>query len=297
MGDYLSNLVAKSLNRTEGVQPRTRSLFEPLPNTRGRSPGFVPGLEQDREQARGDVVTGSVRQGEWALRRAEATSCATSAPLRGGSWQTAQQDSPERVQEPRVQAPALALPAAAVQPVGNPAGEPGPGAARDMPSWRPVPGLEFAGGALGRRGPEVAGRPALEPLVREQVVERIVAPELRGTANGGELHTERAGVDGSLRLHSDSRQPEAAIDHHPSLAVGRVVVQPQVQLAPHSEPAIPASVPSTAEVEPAPAIHVSIGRIEVRATPPAVPAQKPRSAPPVMSLDDYLKRHTRGGGE
>jgi hypothetical protein len=38
-----------------------------------------------------------------------------------------------------------------------------------------------------------------------------------------------------------------------------------------------------------PTIHVTIGRIEVRATP-APPAPRQRPAPAVMSLDDYLKR-------
>ena len=42
-------------------------------------------------------------------------------------------------------------------------------------------------------------------------------------------------------------------------------------------------------------IHVTIGRIEVRATPPpSAPARK-QNAAPVMSLDEYLK--TRSGGQ
>ncbi len=48
---------------------------------------------------------------------------------------------------------------------------------------------------------------------------------------------------------------------------------------------------------PEPTIQVTIGRIEVRATPPP-PAQPPgqqRAAPPVMSLDQYLQQRSRGG--
>jgi hypothetical protein len=44
----------------------------------------------------------------------------------------------------------------------------------------------------------------------------------------------------------------------------------------------------------APTVHVTIGRIEVRATPPPVPPPKQRTTPPVMSLDDYLRQ--RDGG-
>ena len=46
MSNYLNNLVAKSLNQTEVVQPRLASLFEPLP----MSPGSVAGQGFNIEQ-------------------------------------------------------------------------------------------------------------------------------------------------------------------------------------------------------------------------------------------------------
>lgn len=47
---------------------------------------------------------------------------------------------------------------------------------------------------------------------------------------------------------------------------------------------------------PTPTIQVTIGRIEVRATPPSTPRPQPqRSGPPVMSLDDYLNQRAKGG--
>lgn len=47
--------------------------------------------------------------------------------------------------------------------------------------------------------------------------------------------------------------------------------------------------------QPAPVISVTIGRIEVRATPTSVqPAHKPRSMPPVMTLDEYLRKRAEG---
>jgi hypothetical protein len=49
---------------------------------------------------------------------------------------------------------------------------------------------------------------------------------------------------------------------------------------------------SQAEAEPE--IHVSIGRIEVRATVDAQPSRKSQPASPVMGLEEYLRR--RGGG-
>ena len=50
----------------------------------------------------------------------------------------------------------------------------------------------------------------------------------------------------------------------------------------------------TPPTRPTPTIHVTIGRIEVRATPPpAQHAKKPNSAPPVMTLDDYLRQRSK----
>jgi hypothetical protein len=43
-----------------------------------------------------------------------------------------------------------------------------------------------------------------------------------------------------------------------------------------------------------PSIQVTIGRIEVRATQQQPPAQKDRSASPVMSLDEYLRKKRAG---
>jgi hypothetical protein len=47
---------------------------------------------------------------------------------------------------------------------------------------------------------------------------------------------------------------------------------------------------------PAPTIHVTIGRIEIRATPAApAPARPAAPRPPGMSLDDYLRRRDGDG--
>jgi hypothetical protein len=69
---------------------------------------------------------------------------------------------------------------------------------------------------------------------------------------------------------------------------GKVIVQPNVTAYVNradAEIIEPASLP-----KPEPTVHVTIGRIEVRATPPPVKSQKERWKPPVMSLDEYLSR-------
>jgi hypothetical protein len=53
-------------------------------------------------------------------------------------------------------------------------------------------------------------------------------------------------------------------------------------------------VPAT-ELEPS--VHVTIGRIEVRATSESKQASRSRAASPVMSLEEYLRRRTQRGGQ
>jgi hypothetical protein len=49
--------------------------------------------------------------------------------------------------------------------------------------------------------------------------------------------------------------------------------------------------------EPEPSVHVTIGRIEVRATSETKQASRPRAASAVMSLEEYLHRRTQRGGQ
>jgi hypothetical protein len=75
----------------------------------------------------------------------------------------------------------------------------------------------------------------------------------------------------------------------------QIVVQPDL-ISPLKPPATPAvSLLQPSPKEP-PAIHVTIGRVEVRAMMPAAQVKPPpeRSAPK-MSLDDYLR--SRNGGQ
>jgi hypothetical protein len=75
----------------------------------------------------------------------------------------------------------------------------------------------------------------------------------------------------------------------------QIVVQPEIisPLKPAATPAVSLLQPSPKEP---PAIHVTIGRVEVRAMMPAAQVKPPpeRSAPK-MSLDDYLR--SRNGGQ
>jgi hypothetical protein len=48
-------------------------------------------------------------------------------------------------------------------------------------------------------------------------------------------------------------------------------------------------------IQPQPTVHVTIGRIEVRAVQSSQSPARPRAATTVMNLDDYLRRRSQGG--
>ncbi|WP_457651881.1 hypothetical protein [Rhodocaloribacter sp.] len=74
-----------------------------------------------------------------------------------------------------------------------------------------------------------------------------------------------------------------------------VTSAPSPILAPHP-PAFPAPAPAASPSGAAPAIHVSIGRVVVRAVTPPAPSRRKEAAPPnVMTLDDYLSRRKKRG--
>lgn len=59
---------------------------------------------------------------------------------------------------------------------------------------------------------------------------------------------------------------------------------------------VPEHVPLTrSDAQAQPTVHVTIGRIEIRAVQSPQPAAKARGTTPVMNLDDYLRRRNQGG--
>ncbi len=90
-------------------------------------------------------------------------------------------------------------------------------------------------------------------------------------------------------------QPELIRTELISKGKDRMVVPPELisHLKPATAPAVSLLQPSPKEP---PAIHVSIGRVEVRAIMPPVAAPKPTPpSAPKLSLEDYLKQ--RNGGK
>jgi hypothetical protein len=68
-------------------------------------------------------------------------------------------------------------------------------------------------------------------------------------------------------------------------------IRPVVPAVPVFSPSLPPAVAPSP-----PSIHVTIGRVEVRATPPPPAGSRDKpTLPPVMSLEEYLGRRAAGG--
>ncbi len=306
MSDYLSNLSARSLNLATVLQPRLASRFEPpaqgttAPVDAARvmraeepeaapSPGESIDVEAQPEAAidaaarpsftprsmrRRHEVTASTPEAQPALNTIRSSSerdLGRRIELPVG--EDAHVDTPERNEPPR--APHRQLPDLRTQPSVSPAPPrsdpqpPRPILTMVQPEMRVTlvddipPRTRLEAPHPSARGP-IARRPMIEPA----------------TARSETQPSRLAPPESSDEVVASATLPPPAIIARP--IVKRVVTE--------SVPVESAPV-EAAKPEPAPTIHVSIGRVEVRATPAATPAvARPRAAPPVMSLDEYLRR-------
>lgn len=107
-------------------------------------------------------------------------------------------------------------------------------------------------------------------------------------------------LDGTPR-HAEQRSatPERPSDQHRPVMAPRSRQEPRAALTiqPKIEPLVGRASP-TAQRDtsvPAPIIQVTIGRIEVRATPPSSQPSRQRTQAAIMSLDEYLRQRSQGG--
>lgn len=131
-------------------------------------------------------------------------------------------------------------------------------------------------------------RPAtVEPISREILIERVISPvELPVLPEREEKRHNSlpASTSQSARSRPMSEPVKPQI----------IVKQPESP----KEVDSPASQPLLAQSsikQPTSTIQVTIGRVEVRAISSNPLPKKRRSAPPVMSLDEYLHRRSQGG--
>lgn len=265
---FLSHLAARAAQGAGAVQPRLPALFEPPP----ASPVFgdlsTPGRREPRDEER-PAESPAAGVPETPRRRAPAPPPAVSLAPRDEPAGTA----PPRAERRRSAPPpetAEPEPALFSRPVARPdrtvVAMPRPAAERPAPPAPPAPGPH---GVL----------PA-EPPRREQEVRPALTQDVR-----------------SATEPSRPSPPAPPSPVTPLPAPAPVLARPAVTaLAPRREP--PAQRLEASE--PAPVIRVTIGRIEVRAMPPAAassapaaPAETRRGSGP--SLEDYLQRRSGAG--
>ncbi|HVO10135.1 MAG TPA: hypothetical protein VMX54_05215 [Vicinamibacteria bacterium] len=202
---------------------------------------------------------------------------------------------------------------------------PGPGSTAGAPADRSAPAAE------GRANREAPG--AREPLASRPPPASPPGPAQRAGEAGEEIHARlRGAAEAAERLLVEARRertgagreiPAAEPRPAPAVSAPKAIAleprrpaelaaapRPDHPLAPRAPTAPPplhvpgrtaarqAPAPRAPAPEPPPVVHVTIGRVEVRAEPPAVapPARAPRRPAAHLALEDYLRRRNGGGG-
>jgi hypothetical protein len=177
-------------------------------------------------------------------------------------------------------------------PAGEPAGE-----------MRPRPRLR-----------ELKERPESAPLqqpvsTRRSAEQAVAAPQITRTKAAAEEF--RPAIHQSVALPASSEPPRLAppaveapvlhqtrevrevFDHRQTLVERTVRELPATPPRHQSAPRLNAAMDQTASE---PVIHVSIGRVEVRAVMESPAARQERKPSPVMGLEEYLRGRANGAG-
>lgn len=329
MSDYLANLVARSIDPTPAVRPRLATRFEPAsPGTAQpwSPPAGESGLAEETVAVRPPQAAGRARARP-PVDEAEAgvphpVGSAAPPPQRRARREQDAEDASPRPLVATVEV-SLATDRSAV------AVAPGRGERRPQTPATVAPrhseeaaeesGLTDhpAAAAAPNRGeprPQVpanaASRHSGEPMPAEDGSRRGRARRVPALDRAEPQSSTRAALSTSLpRPERPDLPPASAHARPPAAAVVPSVRALSTERRPADDraPAVPPRQRLTVEenmpvwVRPAapaaePVIQVTIGRIEVRATPAAAPAPRPRpAASPAMSLEEYLRRRSRRG--
>lgn len=294
--DFLQRLVARSFDPAESLSPRPAALFEPA-----RPIGGLPLVTA------GDPYDDGAPEPEPSPLRRSASEVAppparlllpeepgSSAPRRGkpATADPAQARSDRGAAPPTDRRPAPAE----LFPQERDAGEPAVTERSLLERVSREVVVERRPDPPRRRAPSLSAatpdRPAAsEPSVHEVVVERFAEvpqprqPTMLQRVVPPPARTSRGRGD---RTDREIRPPPPPSRPRPPVPV---VVEPRVEPSRRrDEP--PAAAPAATP----PAVHVTIGRVEVRAfAAPAEPAERSRPRPNVMSLDEYLEQRSDGG--
>jgi hypothetical protein len=292
MSDYLSNLVDRSLDRADVIQPRLPSLFEPAQGI--GSP--IAGLWQEAEP-RTETIEQSVPEA-----RNQRSVARQPSPIARIFDRVVNRRSAESDSNPQL--PSLSTPTTTIevsQPRFQPSSEvtqtgsvdrgellPNPAAAIQPLSLQPqTSAQQIAADHISAEQPEIASPTTPD---RERQIDRTIAHPDRKPSQNPLPISVRDRID---RIEPSLLPTDSTNSHNPQR--GQMMESKAMEQLRSFVQAIKPEVVSS-PLPPTPVIQVTIGRIEVRATTaPATPAATTtRSKSPVMGLDEYLDR--RGGG-
>jgi hypothetical protein len=303
-GDFLERLVARSFEPTGGLRPRPAALFEPARP--------VHGLPLVTAEVTGDDPAPVPEQAPPPRTVASEKPTTPLSPPRPRGSPLGPPPRPDLAPPRR---PPLHG-AGELAPPGSGRPAPTPPAVRERAVSEPTPAAptlleRVAREVVAERTIEAAGRrappplavetperpPTIGPVLREVVVEGLTSaprkPEPAGRRSPRGPAAPRpgrtSGPPGAGPVAGPRPPPPTALSPR-TVRPAPVVVEPRVEGRRHrAEPATPAPAAP-------PPVHVTIGRVEVRAsTAAAEPVGRPRPRPQVMSLDEYLDQRSHGG--
>jgi hypothetical protein len=288
VNNYLSNIAARALNQAPTVRPRLRGRFDPAspanePAVDGLKLAPTESIDSERLVENNPAATSenqmaherlhasrrpSDENGPHTLSFAHRGEKTTSAPLNDTLVPAPQ--------TPVIQVPIATATISTTQPARpvsvNPLAPIASSFERDAPPARTEQ----------RRLPEPRPDDAWPSAERE--IKTIIVREER-------IISEQAREPGSHPTPASalpsSNQPKRSDTTPPPVIV-------QTRIAPLVEKGVDAFPLSRPSPQPQPIVRVTIGRIEVRAVGSSQSPSKPRATPPVMNLDDYLRRRNQG---
>jgi hypothetical protein len=315
MNDYLRNLAARNVNLADVIQPRLASRFEPTPvhgalGLRTDVPSFTDEHEMTEPAAQASIRPRHAQRAEpqaaatneHAVRRSLLAQTqplsptvqeASSVPVPVQDKAEAQSETmlePQPLSRPAPRAVPSVAPTVMAQPQASPLLRSDTRTQTPMDQISMRPGVHLPALDVVSQSAAPKRQPMLQPIIASIIEHEVIE---RQTAQPAQPRQQQPSIEWRTAQPAQVREQQPSSD-----APQAVVVQPRVMRIEHRGEDRSNSSPLAMSVQappPAPTIHVTIGRIEVRATTPAMPASKPRPAPQTMSLDDYLRQRSRGG--
>lgn len=278
MADFLSNLVARQLDTEPLVEPRPSWLFEPRPAPEGL--GFAFGERTEKEP--------SSEPNSWMQ-------ASRAQPQQIASWEAGPIHISSTFQDTPFLPDAQAPRAISISPETEPLL---PVGSRTFNETRTA-GAEPIQPPFTAPTSRFEPVPPPSPILESRVIERTIVERPGATIDTfPRVQTIRDGSGVQDALRAERASSQIAVRENERYMAERVPGQPapgqRVPMTPAEPFAPPLSGPPmpTALPGPMPTIHVTIGRIEVRAALPASPRTRP-ARPANSGLDDYL----RAGGK